>query len=39
MPPAALLDFVRSVNGGKVGGVELRVDDPKRLTVTLDLTD
>jgi cellulose synthase/poly-beta-1,6-N-acetylglucosamine synthase-like glycosyltransferase len=41
MPPAAaaLLDFVRSVNGGKVGGVELRVDDPKRLTVTVDLTD
>jgi hypothetical protein len=41
MPAAAvaLLDFVRSVNGGKVGGVELRVDDPKRLTVTVDLTD
>jgi hypothetical protein len=41
MPPAAaaLLDFVRSVNGGKVGGVELRVDGPTRLTVTVDLTD
>jgi hypothetical protein len=36
---AALLDFVRSVNGGKVGGVAVRMDEPRRLTVTVDLTE
>jgi hypothetical protein len=41
MPPAAvaLLDFVRSVNGGQVGGVAVRMDEPRRLTVTVDLTE
>ena len=44
VPPAAaaLLDFVRSVNSGTtdgVAGVALRVDEPGRLTVTIDLTE